>query len=240
MGTLKLVQERKRSFEPYVMKQDKAAYKFWNSRKVISEFGNKPIDEYWKSVLEEIDNRDSKNVLDLGCGAGRNTEIAIKLGFKTYACDLNDGMVEAAKNRIKSSFVDFNIGNITKADMRSLPYSSDFFDVIIANGIYHNVTTKESLILALNETVRVLKKDGLLLLNMFTADSVDTSSLTESPKKPVYISNDNLKMVLLISEKILNFLNKLGLKPVKDIQKYNRSINTGERSVLRTVLKKNE
>jgi len=39
-----------------------------------------------------------KRVLDLGCGAGRNTQFLFEYGFDVFACDYYDGMVKPQEN----------------------------------------------------------------------------------------------------------------------------------------------
>jgi glutamate/tyrosine decarboxylase-like PLP-dependent enzyme/ubiquinone/menaquinone biosynthesis C-methylase UbiE len=204
--------------------------KFWNDNRTIREFSEYPPDNYWKKILMKVNNKKRKKALDLGCGGGRNTELLADLGFDTYACDYYEGMVEATKSRLKKK------AKVTQADMKRLPYDTDFFDVVVANGIYHNLNSPENLYSAISETMRVLKRGGHLLVNIFTSDNLDNKSLTKKGKY-LFETKNGMNMVLLSKKEIIETFETFGFTPVEEIQQYTRKLNVGKRSVLKTVLK---
>jgi SAM-dependent methyltransferase len=96
-------------------------------------------------------------VLDLGCGNGKDTEYLRQGGASVVGIDYSRGMLEEAKKRI-------NEGIICQMDMRSLGFSGEVFDGVWANGcIYH--VPKNSLLLVLQEIMRVLTPSGVLSFN---------------------------------------------------------------------------
>ena len=221
------------------MKEGQAFRQFWNNADTIEQFAQRPPDPYLKPILESIADRQSKSALDLGCGAGRNTELLLSYGFRTFACDINPGMLMETRRRILHKF---NAGspNLTLARMSELPYSDNSFDVVISNGVFHNATTEEELHTTFANTVRILRPGGVLLLSQFTGDSIDHDSLSQVPNTPIFITRENTKMVLYSSDKIIELANGLGLTVTGETQRKIYTLDTGNRANVRTVLTKLE
>lgn len=118
----------------------------WESEKVV-----------FKKYLKNTDK-----ILDLGCGTGRTTFPLYQLGFQDLiGVDLTPEMIAEAKqlNDYFETAIPFQIGNAC-----ALPFAESTFDSVIFsfNGIMSipNPTDRE---LALKETNRVLKTDGIFI-----------------------------------------------------------------------------
>jgi len=57
------------------------------------------------------------------------------------------------------------------ADIYNLPFSEGSFDIVICEGVFQVVSNAK---VAIEELKRVLKKDGLLIINTLNALSIDT------------------------------------------------------------------
>lgn len=211
--------------------------KFWNNPKIVKEFVDYPKDQYWEKVLKKY-KKGKKRLLDLGCGGGRNSELAARSGYDVYGCDYSEGMVDITRLRMGSKYGPEVKDRFIKASMLKLPYEDNSFDVVIANGVYHNAYTLQDFKRALKETKRVLKPDGLLLLNVFNSDNVDAKTVRPAKSENVYLTKEGLRMVLLKSEEILKLFEGMRMKAIVPSQLYIRSLSTGKRSILKTVLKK--
>lgn len=77
-------------------------------------------------------------MLDLGCGAGRNTQFLFEYGFDVFACDYYDGMVEAARKRLlKQGFKkQVVIKRVIKSSMLDLPYEDNFLMQFLVMGFF--------------------------------------------------------------------------------------------------------
>jgi SAM-dependent methyltransferase len=71
-----------------------------------------------------------KSVLDVGCGAGRFTEVAIKWGAQVTAVDLS-AAVYAARANVASS----DRARFVQADARNLPLPKHSFDYVFSIGV---------------------------------------------------------------------------------------------------------
>jgi SAM-dependent methyltransferase len=103
----------------------------------------------------------NKLILEAGCGAGRILRYYHNKGYKIIGIDFIKEAIN--KLREKDPTLDVRIGDIT-----NLKFESNFFDYVLAFGLYHNLNKK--LELAIKETARVLKKGGYVCAS-FRADN---------------------------------------------------------------------
>jgi len=211
--------------------------KFWNDPATIKWFSEQPVPDYWIAFLKN-QGKQIRKILDLGCGAGRNTQFLFELGYNIYACDWYDGMIKATRERLHKIGLDksFVEKRVTKASMLNLPYNDSFFDVVLSNGVFHNVTSLKEIELVFKETSRVLKKNGYICFNLFSSNYIDQSLKRISDH--VYLTKEKLPMVLISKAELINFFKKYGLVSEEGITEYEREVSTGKRSVMRGVFRK--
>ena len=106
-----------------------------------------------------IENLKEKNVLEVGCGAGRFTELLVKSGALTHSVDLS-AAVEVNKE---------NIGNaenycVAQASVYELPFPKNSFDVVFCLGVIQHTPSSEKTISSLWEMV---KPSGLLVIDHY-------------------------------------------------------------------------
>lgn len=211
---------------------------YWNDQEIVSFFADNAPSEYWLEFFNSLENRASVKVLDLGCGGGRNTSLLLEKGFDVNACDLHSEMVNATRKKAAAFLSGAEVeSRIIRANMQELPYGDNTFDVVLANGVFHNVSSVQELQLAIAETSRVLKSKGNLCLNMFSADFVDPT-LEEINSAGLYKTPNNIDMLLITSEDILKMLAECRILPDGEIFRYQTNVFTGVRSVLRGVFAK--
>jgi ubiquinone/menaquinone biosynthesis C-methylase UbiE len=211
--------------------------KFWNNARTIKWFDEQPVPDYWVTFFGNKRKR-MKKILDLGCGAGRNTQFLLELGYDVYACDLCNGMVEATRKRLRKIGLNKALGKkrVIKASMLNLPYKNSFFDAVLSNGVFHNVASLKEIELAIEETARVLKKDGCLCFNLFSSQYIDPSLKRISDR--VYLTKERLSMVLISRAEFICLCEKRGLVSKGEIIEYEREVSTGKRSIMRGILRK--
>lgn len=112
---------------------------------------------------------DNKNILDLGCGAGRHCRYFASLGFNVYGCDISEiglrfTIERLSKDNLKAQLV--------RSDMSAIPWKDNFFHVIVSyNVIHHN--TINSIKKCISEIHRTLKKGGHFFLKV--KSTIDTT-----------------------------------------------------------------
>lgn len=101
-----------------------------------------------------------ENVLELACGTGRVTKHLSEYlpeNASLTATDINPGMIAVAKSRIVSTNIKWDT-----ADISSLPYQDNSFDLIVCQFGIMFVPDK---VKALQEIYRVLQPGGRLIFN---------------------------------------------------------------------------
>lgn len=103
----------------------------------------------------------NKNILDAGCGEGRNTRLFAKMGAKVTAIDISKKMIEfAQKEEVKNPLgIDYKIGSMS--DLSFLDNES--FDVVISTMALMDCSDYQS---SVKEFYRTLKKGGELFFNI--------------------------------------------------------------------------
>jgi SAM-dependent methyltransferase len=111
-----------------------------------------------KTALRPEDLK-GKLVLDVGCGMGRFAEVATRWGAHVVGVDLSAAAEVAAKNLADRDFTAF------QADVFSLPFAAESFDVIYSIGVLHHTPDCEAAVKALD---KYLKPGGLLVVWLYS------------------------------------------------------------------------
>jgi len=121
--------------------------------------------ENWTSFLtSEITlqfpgrKRSDIKILDVGAGPGFISIILAEAGFNVTAFDFSESMLEEA--RINSGDLADNIAFI-QGNAMELPFDAESFDVVFSRNLTWNLPEPKT---AYNQWVRVLKKNGLMLV----------------------------------------------------------------------------
>lgn len=115
-----------------------------------------------KNSIFEIVNRlhltEQSKVLEVGTSTGFTPiEISRLIKCKITSIDINkESLKEAEKRAIKEGY---NNINFAKADINSLPFDAETFDIVIVGNVFSLMSDKEK---ALNECMRVCKKNGFI------------------------------------------------------------------------------
>lgn len=104
-----------------------------------------------------------KRILDLGCGTGRNLVYLKNKGFMVTGCDVSAEALRISKRKVKK-------GSFAHCHMSSLPFHDGYFEGIVCNHVLQHGTISE-IKKAIKEMYRVLKKDGILLLEVASIKS---------------------------------------------------------------------
>ena len=92
--------------------QNKEAYDSWSA--TYDSVINKTRDleaQSFRSLLSKIS---FSNVIELGCGTGKNTEWLVEKANHVVAVDFSEEMLKAAKQKINKNNVEFVLADITK------------------------------------------------------------------------------------------------------------------------------
>lgn len=123
---------------------------------IANDFSDKRFNK-WDWVEAYLDDMDSNMmILDIGCGNGRNM-MNKKHNFIGIDNCINFVNIACKRNL-----------NVVLSDMTSLPFNDNMFDNIIMIASFHHLSTIERRMRCLEEINRVLKKDGTILLSVWS------------------------------------------------------------------------
>ncbi|MGI9316903.1 MAG: class I SAM-dependent methyltransferase, partial [bacterium] len=107
---------------------------------------------YYQACIKECITSHKKKVLEIGAGTGMFTEMILATGAQVLATDISKSSLEILTKRFK------NYSNIeTKvADMESLPFVEESFDVVLCAGSLSYGDNR----VVMNEIYRILKVGG--------------------------------------------------------------------------------
>lgn len=174
------------------IKDHKEFYKhFSNTREFGGNYTNMDhlIKNRFHNTLGHMYNiilrKQPEKILDIGCGDGVNLPLANLFPWVDYeGIDYAEKTIEAAQKNYPN--IKFKVGDAFK-----LPYKDGEFDMAILSSVLILYKKESDRVMLLNEAARVLKKDGILVINVWN----DTFMIRNSIKLSRVLGNlkhDNL------------------------------------------------
>ncbi|HEV3078746.1 MAG TPA: class I SAM-dependent methyltransferase [Gemmataceae bacterium] len=125
----------------------------------------------WAELLDQLEWRGDERVLDLGCGRGAVLLLAAQhlitgraVGVDIWKRgDQSGNSVEATQRNAGAEGVADRV-DLHTADMISLPFKAESFDLVVSNVAIHNIKGRAGRERAIREAVRVLRPGGRLLI----------------------------------------------------------------------------
>lgn len=107
-------------------------------------------------------------VLDAGCGNGRNSNYLIKAGVDVYGADTSEKAIQQIRKSAAQISPEIPWQHFIVADLASLPYASDMFDVVICSAVLHFAKDKAHFRSIVQGLWHVLKPEGMLFCRFST------------------------------------------------------------------------
>lgn len=178
-------------FIPRFVKNDGYVHNFsfqWNRwrKDQIDAFRNlKEAEEVFpKRTGFNLNDLKDKNVLDVGCGAGRFVEIISNHGGNIFGVDFSYSIDAAFENFGKRKNV-----HLIQADVFELPFRKEIFDFIFSIGVLHHTVSTEQ---AIKKLPFFLKHSGKLAVWLYNKSELFFMSeryrrfTTKMPDKLLY------------------------------------------------------
>lgn len=118
-------------------------------------------------------------LLDAGCGTGNYSQALLKHVGCIEAVDMNQGMIDIATNKLKK-YVHQGRINFHQSNINNLPFEERTFDAVTINQVLHHLEDRgdrnhQAHRQVLREFYRVLKPNGMLIVNTCSQEQVRTA-----------------------------------------------------------------
>ncbi|MFC1780525.1 class I SAM-dependent methyltransferase [Patescibacteria group bacterium] len=171
-----------------------------------SRYDSERIEGYYSFINEiEIDivkkYGKGKKTLEIGCGTGIILNEVNKFAKEAIGIDLSSGMLEDAKKKGL---------NVKRANATKLPFGDKSFDVVYSFKVLAHIPEIEKVI---SETHRVLKDDGIAILEFYNPYSIKyiANNFSRASKK-VFLRFDSLAKVKELLKKTFTLINVKGAR----------------------------
>lgn len=104
-------------------------------------------------------------MLDVGCGIGRHMVMALDFEFKPYGFDLSQAAVDTARDWLTSRGLADAQDHIQQADIRNLPFESNFFGFAVSHGVLDSMPFSIACE-GMAEVARTLQPDALFYCDL--------------------------------------------------------------------------
>jgi SAM-dependent methyltransferase len=140
---------------------DSFSYQWGHFRRTQLDHAGRNLSEedFVKKTGLRPEDLKGKLVLDVGCGMGRFAEVATRWGARVVGIDLSTAVEVAAKNLADRDFVPL------QADVFSLPFAPESFDLIYSMGVLHHTPDCEKAVKVLPQ---YLKPGGTLAVWLYS------------------------------------------------------------------------
>ena len=133
---------------------------FWTEKQSVHEVYSND-DRVLRNLVKVTDLK-GKKVMEVGAGTGRDSFGMVEKGATVYMVDYASSSLQIIKNiAIEQKIVVHPVGG----NAFSLPFPDETFDVVFHQGLLEHFREKEAMNL-LRENVRVLKRGGILLVDV--------------------------------------------------------------------------
>ncbi len=127
----------------------------------IADHFDKTRNRPWKEVVEFLE-KTSGRTIDIGCGNGRHSEIALEKKHEIVCLDASLNLLEIAREKLgkKAEFV--------RSGIKKMPFREDSFDNAVYIAAIHHL--KKGGVESLEETKRILKSGGKLIVSSWARE----------------------------------------------------------------------
>lgn len=177
-------------------------------------FGN--IDIYLFDQLLKGRFDDCENILDAGCGGGRNIIYFLQNGFNVYGVDPDAKAIEQVNHLAAQLAPNLPADNFKVAPAEELPFEDDTFDLVISSAVLHFAKDNNHFDAMLRSMWRVLKPGGYFFARL--ASDIGITDKVQELGNSRFVLPDGSQRFLVDEEMLMEYTVDLGaelFEPIK-------------------------
>lgn len=168
-------------------------------------YGN--IDIYLFDQLLKGNYDNVYNVLDAGCGHGRNLVYFLRNGFRVYGIDPNADAINAVQSMSANLAPNNPLSNFLVTNAEEMPFEEAFFDLVICSAVLHFAHNETQFDHMLTAMWRVLKPGGYFFARL--ASDIGIEHLIKPVGNGRYILPDKSERFLVNEQMLLDYSDQL-------------------------------
>ena len=153
------------------------------------------IDIYLFDQLLKGRIREGMQVLDAGCGSGRNIQYLMRSGVTVHGADTSAAAIEEVRDMAKH-IAPHLTNNFILSEVADMPFAEGVFDVVVCSAVLHFARNEQHFRSMMQELWRVLKPGGMLFSRLSTTIGMEGKlqkageHLYQMPHGPVWFLAD--------------------------------------------------
>ncbi|MEZ5022074.1 MAG: class I SAM-dependent methyltransferase [Chitinophagales bacterium] len=160
------------------------------------------IDQILKGTYD-----DCKNILEVGCGNGRNLHYFLNQNFNVSGIDLNSAAIENCKMLANDLSTKPALTNFKVEDVCSNTLKEASFDLVISNAVFHFANNLNHFENMLFSTWKLIKPNGFLFCRL--ASNIGIEGFIEEISTGKYLLPDGSQRFLVNQHMLLNYTHNM-------------------------------
>ena len=184
----------------------------WSEAGTVAGFAQSPPNHTLMRFASEERSAGRTRLLDIGCGAGRNSVPLARQGWSVIGTDLSWPMLRAAAERVRREPSGRDV-RLVLAPMDQLPVEPGSIDFIVAHGIWNLARSTAQFRAALREAARVARPGAALFLFTFSRTTLSPEAAPVKGEVFVFTEFSGAPQCFLTAEQLTGELAGAGFIP---------------------------